>query len=112
MFSKWRNRLRRTLGLRLAFWYATVFMVSTATLTIVTYVLLSASLDQRDHDSVAVTLHEYKSEYASRGLDALALAVDRAQSDGRHERLFVRVVTDGRTTLFSSSPSECGRFDI
>ena len=111
MFSKWRDRLRRTLGLRLAFWYAAVFTASTATLTIVTYVLLSASLEQRDHDIVTVTLHEYQGEYDTSGLDALAGAVDRAQRDGRHERLFVRVVT-GDTTLFSSAPSEWGRFDI
>lgn len=111
MFSKWRDRLRRTLGLRLAFWYAAMFTGSTATLTIVTYVLLSASLEQRDHDIVTVTLQEYQGEYDTSGLDALAGAVDRAQRDGRHERLFVRVVT-GDTTLFSSSPSEWGRFDI
>jgi len=112
MFSGWRSRLRRTLGLRLAFWYAAVFTTSTALLTIVTYALLSASLEQRDHESVAVTLREYAGEYASRGLDALALAVDRAQRDGRHERLFVRVVAGGGTTRFLSSPSEWGPFDI
>ncbi len=111
MFSRWRDRLRRTLGLRLAFWYAAVFTASTSTLTIVTYVLLAASLDQRDHDIVTVTLREYQGEYDASGLDALAGAVDRAQRDGRHERLFVRAVT-GDTTLFSSSPSEWGRFDI
>ena len=111
MFSKWRDRLRRTLGLRLAFWYAAVFTVSTATLTIVTYALLSASLEERDHETVAATLHEYRGEYASRGLDALRSAVDRAQRDGRHERLFVRVVSGGVTVL-TSAPSEWGPFGV
>lgn len=112
MFSKWRNRLRRTLGFRLAFWYAAVFIASAGVLTILAYALLAASLEQRDHDSVATTLTEYAGEYSTRGLDALAVAVARAERDGRHERLFVRVVTDRGNTLFSSVPHEWGQFDV
>ena len=112
MFSKWRNRLRRTLGLRLAFWYAVVFIASAAVLTILAYALLAASLEQRDHDSVATTLTEYAGEYSTSGLDALAVAVERAERDGRHERLFVRVVTDRGNALFSSVPPEWGQFDV
>ena len=112
MFSKWRNRLRRTLGLRLAFWYAAVFIASTGALTILTYALLAASLEQRDHDSVAATLTEYASEYATGGLEALAVAVTRAERDGRHERLFVRVLNEAGTAVYSSVPPEWGQFDI
>ena len=31
MYSKWRERLRHTLGFRLALWYAAVFVVSSRT---------------------------------------------------------------------------------
>lgn len=112
MFSKWRNRLRRTLGFRLAFWYAVVFIASAGALTILAYALLAASLEQRDHESVATTLAEYAGEYSTSGLDALAVAVVRAERDGRHERLFVRVATDRGNTLFSSVPPEWGQFDV
>src|SRR5918998_1337180 len=39
MFSRWRERLRHTLGFRLALWYALVFVASTLALTVLTYVL-------------------------------------------------------------------------
>lgn len=112
MFSKWRSRLRRTLGFRLASWYAAVFIASTGVLIVLTYALLAASLEQRDHDSVATTLTEYAAEYSTGGLDALSAAVARAERDGRHERLFVRVVTDRGTSVYASVPPEWGRFDV
>lgn len=112
MFSEWRSRLRRTLGLRLAFWYAAVFIASTGVLMIVTHALLAASLEQRDHDSVATTLAEYAGEYTTSGVDALARAVERAERDGRHERLLIRVVSSRGNELFSSVPDEWGAFEV
>lgn len=112
MFSKWRSRLRRTLGFRLAFWYAAVFMASAGVLSLLAYALLAASLEERDHESVATTLAEYAGEYSTGGRDALAVAVERAERDGRHERLFVRVVSDRGSALFTSVPPEWGSFDV
>lgn len=112
MFSKWRNRLRRTLGLRLALWYAAVFTVSTGLLIVLTYALLASSLEQRDHEIVATTLREYADAYANGGLGALAVEVERGQRAGRHERLFVRVVTGRGEAIFASVPSEWGGFDV
>lgn len=112
MFSRWHSRLRSTLGFRLAVWYAAVFTASTAGLTLLTYALLARSLEQRDHDSVATTLTEYAREYANGGLARLAPAIERAQRDGRHERLFVRVISRAGTSEFISAPPEWGEFEI
>ena len=102
----------RRFGLRLAFWYAAVFVASSLAIVLLTYTLLASSLAERDRQIVASTLREYSARYAEGGLGALASAVDLEQRSGRHERLFVRVVRAGRETLFVSMPPELSDFDV
>ena len=99
-------------GLRLAFWYAAVFVVSSLAIVLLTYTLLASSLAERDRQIVTSTLGEYSARYADGGLPALARAVDLEQRSGRHERLFVRVVRGGSETLFFSMPPELSDFDV
>ncbi len=99
-------------GLRLAFWYAAVFVASSLAIILLTYTLLASSLAERDRQIVASTLREYSSRYAQGGLPALARAVDIEQRSGRHERLFVRVVRAGTETVFVSMPPEWSDFDV
>ena len=99
-------------GLRLAFWYAAVFVASSLAIVLLTYTLLASSLAERDRQIVASTLREYSTRYADGGLPALARAVDLEQRSGRHERLFVRVVRAGAETLFFSMPPEWSDFDV
>jgi heavy metal sensor kinase len=99
-------------GLRLAFWYAAVFVASSLAIVLLTYTLLASSLAERDRQIVVSTLREYSTRYAQGGLPALARAVDIEQRSGRHERLFVRVVRAGTETLFVTMPPEWSDFDI
>ena len=99
-------------GLRLAFWYAAVFVASSLAIVLLTYTLLANSLAERDRQIVTSTLREYSARYADGGLTALARAVDLEQRSGRHERLFVRVVRGGTETLFISMPPEWSDFDV
>jgi signal transduction histidine kinase len=99
-------------GLRLAFWYAAVFVASSLAIVLLTYTLLASSLAERDRQIVVSTLREYSERYASGGLQALARAVEIEQRSGRHERLFVRVVRGGTETLFLSMPPEWSDFDV
>ncbi len=99
-------------GLRLAFWYAAVFVASSLAIVLLTYTLLASSLAERDRQIVTSTLREYSARYADGGLPALARAVDLEQRSGRHERLFVRVVRGGSETLFVSMPPELSDFDV
>ena len=99
-------------GLRLAFWYAAVFVASSLAIVLLTYTLLASSLAERDRQIVSSTLREYSARYADGGLPALARAVDLEQRSGRHERLFVRVVRSGSETLFVSMPPELSDFDV
>ncbi len=102
----------RRFGLRLAIWYAAVFVASSLAIVLLTYTLLASSLAERDRQIVEATLREYSARYAQGGLGALARAVDLEQRSGRHERLFVRVVRAGSETLFVSMPPEWSDFDV
>jgi signal transduction histidine kinase len=99
-------------GLRLALWYAAVFVVSSLSIVVLTYALLRGSLAERDRQIVVSTLREYSERYTSGGLGAVARAVEIEQRSGRHERLFVRVVRGGSETLFASMPPEWSDFDV
>lgn len=112
MSSKWVADLRGSLGLRVAAWYAAVFVSSTVALVALTYALLSTSLKQRDHEIVISTLREYATRYETGGLSALARAVELEVRSGRHERLFVRVLGPGQDALFFTLPPEWRDFDV
>jgi signal transduction histidine kinase len=104
--------LRRTLGLRLSVWYATVFILSTLVLVGITYALISSSLAQRDHDIIRATLREYASRYELGGLPALQRAVELEQRTGGEEQLFVRAIGRGSDALFVRSPQAWGSYAV
>jgi signal transduction histidine kinase len=89
-------------GLRLAIWYATLFVASSFAIVVLTYVLTAASLAQRDHEVIQQKLGEYATVYARGGLRALTSTVDAEQRTSR-ERLFVRVVDRGAEALVLSN---------
>lgn len=99
------ERLRPALALRLALWYAGLFVVSAAALFALTYHLLARSLERRDHDLVLSTLTEYASQYEAGGLDALRRALDARQQTGADADLFVRILGPGRDTVLLSLPN-------
>jgi signal transduction histidine kinase len=77
-------------GLRLGVWYATLFIVGSLTVVLLTYFVTSASLAQRDRQIIDSKLGTYAAAYANGGLDGLT-AVVRAEQLTAPERLFVRV---------------------
>jgi signal transduction histidine kinase len=90
-------------GLRLAIWYATLFVASSFAIVLLTYWLTSSSLAQRDHEIIQQKLNEYAVVYAQGGLRALAVRVDTEQRTSR-ERIFVRVLEgDAETVLLSNA---------
>jgi signal transduction histidine kinase len=93
----------RPFGLRLGLWYATLFVIGSVLIVILTYVLTSASLAQRDQQILQAKLGEYATVYARRGMNGL---VDTVQAEQRTapERLYVRVVDRGREAVLLSMP--------
>jgi signal transduction histidine kinase len=95
--------LVRPLGLRLALWYATLFVLGAIAIVFLTYYLTAASLAQRDRQIIQAKLGQYASVYSREGIRGLAETV-RAEQLTAPERLFVRVVDRGSEVLVLSMP--------
>jgi signal transduction histidine kinase len=90
-------------GLRIALWYATLFVAGSIAIIFLTYYLTSASLAQRDRQIINAKLGEYASAYQRGSIDGLAATV-RAEQSTAPERLFVRVVDRGAEAIVLSNP--------
>jgi signal transduction histidine kinase len=112
MFSQWRERLRHTLGFRLASWYAVVFVASSLALAGITYFLLDSSLRQYDRETIQAILVRCAAAYARGGRDALAREIYTTQVAGASGPLFVRIVGRQRGVLFVSMPDEWRDVDL
>src|SRR6185436_10691183 len=104
MSSKLLERLRPAFALRLALWYAGIFIVSALGLFALTYHLLARSLEARDHEMVQDTLREYASQYEVGGVDALRRLLAARQATGADADLFIRIVERGRVNILLSLP--------
>jgi signal transduction histidine kinase len=93
----------RYFGLRLALWYATLFVLGAIAIVLLTYYVTAESLAQRDRQILESKLGEYATVYRRGGLRALAETV-RAEQSAAPERLFVRVVDRGAEALVLSMP--------
>jgi signal transduction histidine kinase len=98
-----RPLFTRAFGLRLALWYATLFVVGSLAIVFLTYYLTAASLAQRDRQIINAKLGQYSSVYANGGIRALADTV-RAEQRVAPERLYVRVANRGEEALVLSMP--------
>ncbi len=94
--------MSRPFGLRLALWYATLFVVGAISIVYLTYALTAASLAQRDRQIIQSKLGEYSAVYDQGGVRALAGTVEAEQRTAP-ERLFVRVVGRSSEALVLSS---------
>jgi signal transduction histidine kinase len=112
MYSKWRERLRHTLGFRLALWYAAIFLVSSLALTGLTYVLVAASLRQYDREIIGTTLVQYARAYQIGGVAALQEEIQRTQATAAPGPMLVRTVGARQAVTFLSRPDQWRDFDL
>jgi signal transduction histidine kinase len=112
MSSRWTERLRHTLGFRLAAWYAALFVGSSLVAAALTYLLLASTLRDRDRVLIRSTLLGFAASYSQGGLPALNQAIRTDQAAGRHEPLFVRVLDADQEAVFFSLPPGWNDFDL
>ncbi len=112
MFSKWRERMRHTLGFRLALWYAVVFVASSLAIVGLTYILLAASLRQYDRETIQNTLVRFATAYTRGGGVALNREIRAVQMEADPGPLFVRTLGAGRDVVFLGIPEGWQRFDF
>ena len=90
-------------GLRLAFWYASLFIASALAIVILTYYLTADALAARDRQILRSKAGEYAAAYARGGFPALTRTV-QAEQAVEPERLFVRVLDRGVEAIVLSQP--------
>lgn len=90
-------------GLRLALWYATLFILGALAFAVLTYLVTASSLAARDQQILNAKLGEYAAVYARGGTRAVADTV-RAEQATAPERLFVRVLDRGVETILVGMP--------
>ena len=93
-----------TFGLRLALWYATLFVIGSLVIVLMTYWLTAVSLTQRDRQILESKLGQYAAVYEREGLRAVADAVRAEQRTAPERVLFVRVVNRGGEAIVLSQP--------
>jgi signal transduction histidine kinase len=81
-------------GLRIALWYATLFVIGSLAIVFLTYYLTAVSLTQRDRQILQGKLGDYTAAYLRGGINVLANTV-RIEQRAAPERLFVRVIDRG-----------------
>src|SRR2546423_14024633 len=98
-------------GLRIALWYATLFVVGSTAIVFLTYYLTATSLAQRDQQIIRGKLGDYAAAYQRGGVRVLAATV-RAEQQAAPERLFVRVVHRGVESVVLSNPEGWGPSEL
>jgi signal transduction histidine kinase len=97
------SSVRNAFGLRIAIWYATLFVLGSMTIVVLTYYLAAASLAERDQQIMQAKLGDYAAAYARGGIRSLTATVQAEQAVAP-ERLFVRVVGQGVEAVVLSNP--------
>ena len=92
-------------GLRVALWYATLFVIGSLAIVFLTYYLTAVSLTQRDRQILQGKLGDYTAAYLRGGINVLANTV-RIEQRAAPERLFVRVIDRGLEAVVLSDSDD------
>jgi signal transduction histidine kinase len=111
MPSRFFNRVHKTLAFRLTFWYSAIFILSSLTLFIVSYLFVFSAV--RDNRSgIEAQLSKYQSLVESRGIGALESVIQQQRGPSRRSTFFVRIVDANNATLLLSHPWLWEKFDF
>jgi signal transduction histidine kinase len=106
-----RSSFARAFGLRVALWYAVLFVAGAVAIMWLTYALTSASLERRDQQIITAKLAEYGTIYQRDGLESLIGTV-RTEQLTAPERLFVRVLTRNAEAVIATQGDEPDTLEI
>jgi len=106
------NRLHKKLGFRLTLWYSAIFIVSSVTLSIISYSFLSSSL--RDNRK---TIQAKLEQVTALGRESGVTAIERIATAGpapnrRSSAFFIRVLDPKDKVVFLSSPKLWQEFEV
>lgn len=100
------DSFRRSLGLRLSFWYAVLFTACSAGLFALLYFLLVRAVEAKEQEVIEAQLHRYATLYQAGGVSALRRVLVREESDGRQKPFFVRLLSRNDAVLLVQAPDD------
>lgn len=105
-------KLYKSNGFRLSLWYAGSFILGSAALLFVTYILLSSALKSKDQEAVEFELAQLVSAYQNGGLNAVDAEVARNYRFRKKNPFLIRVVENSNRTLKFYYPQVWDEFDL
>lgn len=111
MFSKLRSGPLQSFTARLSLGYALIFTLSAGILFGLTYLLLAAALQRKDHEVIETRLKACAAIYESGGLSALQKFVERSRETDKARTFFVRVASPSGSALLLNVPEDWVQFD-
>lgn len=108
MFSRFTERVGKTVGFRLTLWYSALFALSSLILSGLIYVLLLSYMEKKEREAIGAKMEKYATIYLTEGIEALKKDVRLEKSVDRHNCFLVRVAGRDNGTLFVSLPDRDG----
>jgi len=112
MLLKFLDRIRKTIGFRLTFWYSAIFILSFLILFIFAYFYLSSSIQKYERENIRMELKECATQYQKGGLDALQKEVDLEKNVTGSNPFFIRLTGPENNTIFLNIPDQWTKFDL
>ena len=110
--AAWRsNGAWRGVTLRLSLWYALLFTVSAGVLFFLSYFLLGAALERKDHEVIETRLRACAAIYDGSGVAALQEFVQRSRETDKTNAFFVRVANPSGSAMLLDVPQDWVQFD-
>jgi signal transduction histidine kinase len=112
MFFARLSRFSKTVGFKLTAWSAAVFAVSSLVLFILTYLLLSSSLKEKDRQAIQLKLKSYAEVYEAGGLPAFTHRVETERNSGELHNQILKFTDRGQATLAFVPPDDGSQYDL
>jgi signal transduction histidine kinase len=111
MPSSSHKRFHKTLGFRLTFWYSSIFIISSLTLSIVSFAFVFSTM-RDNRKTIQLQLAQYRSIADAGGVQAIENIINQQGRPSQRRSFFVRVIGPGDETLFLSNPRLWQEFDF
>ena len=110
--AEWRGDVAwRSVTLRMSLWYALLFTAGAGALFALSYFLLGAALERKDHEVIETRLKACAAVYASGGVSALQEFLQRSRETDKSNAFFVRLASPAENALLLDVPQDWVQFD-
>jgi signal transduction histidine kinase len=112
MFLSALDAIRRTAGFRITLMSSGFFVVGTIVLFAFAYILLAASLQIRDHDSIEARLRQLAAQYQATNLTGLRRTLALEAKIRKARPFFLRIAGPQNALVFMEIPDQWPDFEL